>query len=65
MKGREGDDNGYFSGVTNTRGPSYFISSSMYEVLHDKNFNHIIILKVICKVGLKWEENSQYPLSFE
>lgn len=35
MERREGDGNGYFFGVSN-RG-DYFISSCMYEVLHDKN----------------------------
>ena len=60
MKGRKGDAHGYFYGVSNTRGPFYFISSSMSEVLHDKNVKHIIIFQGICKVGLKWRENAQY-----
>ena len=64
MKGREGDARGYFYGVSNTRGLFYFISSSMHEVLHDKNFKHIIIFKGICEVGLKWGENAHYFFEF-
>lgn len=44
--------------------PFYFISSSTREVLHDKNFKHIVIFKGICEVGLKWGENAHYPFEF-